>query len=298
VAKGTSVIRTHVDVDPEIGLSHLQALLQVRDEYRAVIEIQIVAFPQHGLLVNPGTLELMGEAIAAGADVVGGLDPATFDGDVAGHLDAVFGLAERSGAPVDIHLHDPGELGAFELEQIAERTKALGMQERVAVSHAYALGMLPEARCEEVADRLAKAGVSIMTNAPGDHAFPPVLQLRNAGVTVFAGNDNVRDVWWPYGDADLLERAMTIGYRSGFYLDEELEIAFDLVTSAGARALGVERYGIATGCPANLIAVEARHVPEAVVARPVRALVLHRGKVVAQNGQFTGEELTNCSDQR
>jgi cytosine/creatinine deaminase len=297
VARGTSVIRTHVDIDPEIGLKHLHALFQVRHEYREIVDIQIVAFPQHGILVNPGTLELMAEAIAAGADLVGGLDPATFDGNVAGHLDAVFGLADRVGVPIDIHLHDPGELGASELELIAERTKALGMQGSVAVSHAYALGMVPGVRCGAVAERLAEAGVSIMTNAPGDHAFPPVLLLRRAGVTVFAGNDNVRDVWWPYGDADLLERAMMIGYRSGFYSDEELEIAFELVTSAGARALGLDRYGIEVGCPANLIAVEARHVPEAVVARPVRALVLHRGMVVARNGHLTGLELINSGQQ-
>jgi cytosine deaminase len=286
VARGTATIRAHVDVDPEIGLSHLRAVLQVREEYRAYVDIGIVAFPQHGLLVNPGTLELMGEAIREGADVVGGLDPASFDGDVNGHLDAIFGLAERTGCPVDIHLHDAGDLGAFELEQIAARTVALGMQGRVAVSHAYALGMLSESRCLAVAQQLVAAGISIMTNAPGDHAFPPVGLLQRAGVNVFAGSDNVRDVWWPYGDADLLERAMLIGYRSGFYTDEELASAFDLVSVNGAFALGIERYGLQIGTPANFVVVDARHVPEAVVARPKRELVLYRGQVVARDGMF------------
>jgi cytosine deaminase len=225
--------------------------------------------------------------------VVGGLDPATFDGDIDGHLDAIFGLADRTGAPLDIHLHDAGDLGVFEIEQIAERTVALGMQGRVAISHAYALGMVSDSRCAAVADRLADAGISIMTNAPGDHAFPPVALLRRHGVNVFAGNDNVRDVWWPYGDADLLERAMMIAYRSGFDLDEELETAFDLVTSAGARALGIESYGLNIGAPANLVLVDARHVPEAVVARPQRELVIHNGNVVARDGVFCGVQEGN-----
>jgi cytosine deaminase len=289
VANGTSFIRTHVDIDPDIGLSFFEAILQARDEYRDVIEIQIVAFPQHGLLVKPGTLELMAAAIDAGADLVGGLDPATFDKDVNGHLDAIFALAQRKGVGLDIHLHDRGDLGVFEIAQIAERTRAQGLQGKVAISHAYALGSITERAFARVAEKLASSGVSIMTNAPGDHAFPPVARLREAGVNVFAGSDNVRDSWWPYGDADMLSRAMMIGYRSGFYEDRELAVAFDLITAAGAKAVGLERYGLRVGAPANLVALPAAHIPEAVVAHPVRSLVLHRGRVVARDGQFGRE---------
>ena len=104
------------------------------------MDIQIVAFPQNGILRDPGTAELLDEALAAGADLIGGLDPAGIDGDVKGHLDVVFGLAERHGVGVDIHLHDAGALGCFELRDIAARTIATGLQGRVAVSHAFALG--------------------------------------------------------------------------------------------------------------------------------------------------------------
>jgi cytosine deaminase len=289
IANGTSFIRTHVDIDPDIGLRHFEAILQIRDEFREAVDIQIVAFPQHGLLVKPGSLKLMEEAIERGADLVGGLDPATFDGDIDEHLDAIFGLAERKAVGLDIHLHDWGDLGAFEIELIAARTRALGMVGKVAISHAYALGAIDAEALDRVAALLAEAGVSIMTNAPGDHAFPPVLHLRAAGVNVFAGSDNVRDCWWPYGDADMLGRAMMIGYRSGFYADDELEVAFDLVTGAGATAVGVSEYGIEVGVPANLVVIPARHVPEAVVTYPPRSLVLHRGRVVARDGHFAPE---------
>lgn len=286
VANGTSYIRTHIDIDPDVGLRHLEAVLQVREEYRECVRIEVVAFPQHGILVKPGTLELMAAAIDTGAHLVGGLDPDSFDHDVAGHLGAVFGLADRKGVPIDIHLHDRGERGIAQIAEIADRAIAAGMHGKVAISHAYALGELEGDDLQSIGERLARAGVAIMTNAPGDHAFPPVLPLRAAGVTVFAGSDNVRDSWWPYGNADMLERAMMIGYRSGFYTDPELEIAFDLVSAAGAKATLIPDYGIAVGNPANLIVVAAEHVPEAVVAHPRRCVVLHKGRVVARDGEF------------
>jgi cytosine deaminase len=210
----------------------------------------------------------MEAAMAAGCDLVGGLDPATIDRDVERHLDIVFGIAERRGVDVDIHLHEPHMLGVFQIEQIAARTQALGLQGHVAVSHAYGLGEVSPDIARRTGAKLARAGVSIMTNAPGNHPFPPVALLRGEGVTVFSGNENIRDAWWPYGDGDMLNRANMIGYRSGFYTDAELEAAFDLVTSAAARALRIEGYGLEVGCRADFVALAAEHVAEAVVGVP------------------------------
>ena len=290
VSQGTTFMRSHVDVDPQLRLRHFDAVLAVRERYRDVISIQIVAFPQRGLISNPGTLELLDEALKQGCDLVGGLDPAGFDRDIDGQLDAVFGLAERHGVGIDIHLHDADFLGTFQLEEIARRTKALAMAGHVAVSHAYALGMVPRLIADRVAEQLAAAGVAIMTNAPGDRPFPPVLALRSAGVTVFAGSDNIRDAWWPYGDADMLERAMLIGYRTGFYTDDELRYALDLATGNGAKVLGVSDYGLRVGARADLVALGARSVPEAVVARPRQRSVYKAGVLVARDGDFLKEK--------
>ena len=135
-----------------------------------------------------------------------------------------------------------------------------------------------------IADTLADAGVAILTNAPGANAFPPVLLLREAGVNVFAGNDNIRDSWWPYGDGDLLERAMIIGYRSGFNTDAQLATALDMVTTHAARALGLGNYGLVEGAAADFVVLDAQHVQEAVVARPKPRDVYKKGRLVARDG--------------
>ncbi|MGD9479832.1 amidohydrolase family protein [Shinella sp. G-2] len=284
VSHGSTQMRSHVMVDGSVGLKSLETILAIREEYRDIIDIQLVAFPQSGILKSPGTAELLDEAIAMGADLVGGLDPASFDRDLQGHLDVVFGVAEKHGVGIDIHLHDFGSLGAFTVEEICARTVALGMQGKVVVSHAYGLGNLDPDAARGIGAKIAAAGVSIMTNAPGDHAFPPVALLRAEGVNIFGGSDNIRDSWWPYGDGDMLGRAMMIGYRSGFYTDEELSAAFDVVTAAGAKALGLEGYGIAVGAKADFVTLAAAHVPEAVVAVPKDRRVFKAGRLVAENG--------------
>lgn len=278
ISNGSTRMRSHVMVDASVGLKSLETILAIREEYRGRIEIQLVAFPQSGVITCPGTAELLDEAINLGCDLIGGLDPASFDRDPAAHLGVVFGIAEKRGVGVDIHLHEPNMLGIFTLEEIAARTRALGLQGKVAVSHAYALGEVPIDVVRRTAQTLASAGVAIMTNAPGSYPFPPVRELRDAGVTVFGGSDNIRDSWWPYGDGDMLGRAMMIGYRSGFFTDEELRTAFDVVTEAGARALGLSDYGLRVGATADFVTLAAEHVPEAVVSVPKPRTVYKAGK--------------------
>lgn len=284
LVQGTTKMRSHVMVDGSVGLKHAEAILSVREEYKDLIDLQLVAFPQNGILMSPGTPEWLDQAVALGCDLIGGLDPAAFDRDVEKHLDVVFRIAEKRGVDVDIHLHDGGTLGVFEIEQIAARTRALGMQGHVAVSHAYSLGDIPVHAQQKIAATLAESGVAIMTNAPGAHPFPPVTILRKAGVTVFSGSDNIRDSWWPYGDGDMLSRANIIGYRSGFYEDWELKSAFDIVTNGGARALRFDGYGIVPGAKADFSIFAAEHVPEAVVAVPKDRAVYKSGKLIARNG--------------
>ncbi|WP_421360731.1 amidohydrolase family protein [Agrobacterium rosae] len=286
IGNGTLHMRSHVMVDGSVGLASLETILAVREDYKDLIDIQLVAFPQSGILKSPGTPELLDEAIKLGADLVGGLDPASFDRDVNGHLDVVFGVAEKHGVDIDIHLHDAGSMGAFTIEEICARTVALGMQGHVAVSHAYGLGDLAPDATRKIAATIARSGVSIMTNAPGNHNFPPVALLRQEGVTVFSGSDNIRDSWWPYGDGDMLHRAEIIGYRSGFYTDDELKAAFDIVTSEGAKALRLNNYGVHVGAKADFVTLAATCVPEAVVAFPKNRRVFKGGKMAANGNRI------------
>lgn len=284
VASGTLHMRSHVDVDNQLGLRNLHEVLKIRERFQDLVSIQIVAFPQSGVVRSPGTADLLDAAIAQGADLVGGLDPVGIDGDLKAHLDAIFGIAERRSVGVDIHLHDGGEDGIAQLIAIAERTVAAGLKGRVAVSHAFALGSVDTDTAARTADVIAKAGVAIMSHGPGGAAIPPLALLRQHGVAVFGGSDNIRDAWSPFGNGDMLERAMMIGYRANFRHDHELEFAFDMVTDAAARVLGIADYGIAVGGPADFVAVEAGSIAEAVASRSRRKLVIKAGKIVARDG--------------
>jgi len=284
-AYGTIAMRCHVDVDATTGLSHLRAILQAREKWKHLIDIELVAFPQAGVVSCPGTAEIMEAAVREGVQVVGGIDPTTLDGDAEAQLDIVFGIAERHGVKADIHLHEPGDICIAQLERIAARTRALGMQGQVAVSHAYGLGDVPDAVVDRTAEVLATAGVSIMTNAPGEHAFPPVLRLRAAGVRVFTGNDNIQDAWWPYGNGDMLQRAMLVSYRSGFNTDEELRVALEMATEAGAGVMGKQDYGLKVGNEASFVLFKAPNAAAAVAAS------LHE-RVIVRHGTFWGGPAT------
>lgn len=284
LALGTTRLRTHVDVDTQAGLRHLEGTLRTREALRDVQQIQVVAFPQSGLLGRAGTAELLDQSLAMGADVLGGLDPCAIDGDPVKSLDVLFGIAHRHQRPVDIHLHEPGAMGAFSLDLILQRTEALGMQGKVAISHGFCLGDVTERERDALLARMARLGVVLVTSAPPSRTVPPLMACRQAGVTVVGGNDGIRDTWSPYGNPDMLERAMIIGLRYNLRRDDEIEVALDTVTHAGARGCGFEAYGLVPGNRADLVLVDAQTVAHAVVSRPVRKLVVAGGRIVARNG--------------
>ncbi len=284
IGHGVTHIRSHVDVDTECGVSGVEGVVATRDAIGADCTIQIVAFPQSGLLIRPGTLALLDEALTLGADVVGGLDPCAIDRDPKGHLDAIFGLADRHAKPVDIHLHETGELGLFSTELIIERTRALGMQGRVMISHAFCLGHPDPALVGPVIAALATAGIAIMSTGAPSRAVPSVRMLAEAGVVLCAGSDGIRDTWGPYGNADMLERATMLGLRNNLRRDDELRLALDAVTTNGACALGVARYGLAPGDAADFVLVDAETVAEAVAQHPGGRTTIKAGRVVAEYG--------------
>jgi cytosine deaminase len=284
VANGSTRIRSHVDISADLGLSRLEALLAVRDTFAGVVDITFVAFPQEGILASPGTADLLDQALARGVEAIGGLDPATRDGDISRHLDVVFDLAARHHARVDIHLHDPGELGTFTMRQIADRTRSLRLQGRVAISHGYALGMVNRGELERTAAALAGAHVALITNVPGGHSRPPVAELRDLGVDVVIASDNVRDSWSPYGKADMLERVALAGYLFDWNADSQLLAGLDHVTSIASTMLGDQPARLQPGDAADFTLVRAVSLQEALVVQPRERTVYRGGRVVAENG--------------
>lgn len=286
VTCGTSHVRSHTDIDPVVGLRGVETVREAVARLDGRIAVEQVAFPQSGLLTNPGTAELLEAALEAGVETIGGIDPAGVDRDPVRHLDVLFDLAARHEAGIDIHLHDPGTLGAWELELIADRTRDAGLGGRVTVSHAYGLAQVDAAAQDRLVERLAEAGVTLLTAAVYNFPVPPIKRLRAAGVNVACGHDGICDLWGPYGSGDMLERAMHVAYRSTFRRDEDIELALDAATHGGARALGLDAYGLVAGAPADLVVIAARTPAEAVVRGPVRELVLKGGRVVAREGQL------------
>jgi len=286
VARGTTHVRTHVDVGPDMKLAHLHGVQSMHDAHRACVDLEIVAFPQTGVMRHPATADLLDQAILEGAQVVGGLDPIGVDNDPQGQLDAIFAIAGRRGCGIDIHLHDRGEIGAATIEMIAARTHALGLAGRVAISHAFCLGMLAPARLEPLIALLRDNDIAVMTHAPsGGTPFPPIRLLAERGVRLFTGSDGVRDCWSPLNTGDMLERAYLLAYLSGFRDDAGLELALRMATHGGARVMGAQDYGLKVGAAADLVIVAAQTAAEAVASHPARRHVLKRGRLVAQDGQ-------------
>lgn len=289
IRMGTTHIRSHVDVDTEVGLAGIEGVMAMRERLKDLVDIEIVAFAQSGLLIRPGTLELVDQAMALGAEVVGGLDPCAVDRDPKGHLDAIFALAQKYGRPLDIHLHERGEMGAFSMELILERTRALGMQGKVAISHAFCLGMPDVDHARRLLDDLARERVTLVTTAPAASPAPSVQACVKAGVVIAGGSDGVRDSWNPYGMGDMLERAMLVGLRNNFRRDEEVQLALDVCTYGGAKVMELADYGLDVGCVADLVILPGEAVVEAVVARPADRTVVKRGRIVARHGELVGQ---------
>ncbi|MEM8857923.1 MAG: amidohydrolase, partial [Chloroflexota bacterium] len=288
IAAGTTHIRTHVDIDPEIGLTGFEGVLGTKEEFKNKLTMQTVAFPQRGMLINPGTVELLEEALKMGADAMGGLDPSIIDRDPAQHINIVFDLAIKYGVEVDIHLHEPRLLGAFSVELIIERTKALSMQGNVTISHVFCLGMIEDGHLNRLIDQFLENDITIMSLASGSGDFPPLKKLNDAGVKLCTGTDGVRDTWGPYNYVDILERVKLMGYRSGFRRDEDVEMLLNVATYGGAAVMKDNSYGLEVGKSADFVILPGDAPTQAVVELPTRSWVIKRGKVVAKNGELAG----------
>ncbi|GAA3847258.1 amidohydrolase [Saccharothrix violaceirubra] len=285
IAGGATHVRSHAQVDVDSGLAKLEGVLAAREAHADRAHVEVVAFPQCGILRERGTAELLDAALRAGADVVGGLDPAGYDRDPVRHLDVVFELAERHQCGVDVHLHDVGSLGAFQVELVCERVAALDMRGRVTISHAFALSTVDSERQRELVDLLAEHDVAVTTVSPGAREPLPLRQLRWAGVRLGLGQDGIRDYWSPYGNGDMLDRAWMLAHRNGFRQDALVEMCVDIATRGGAAVLG-RTLGLTEGAPADLVVVPGDTVTAAVMDRAPRTLVVHAGRVVAAEGEL------------
>ncbi|WP_435859541.1 amidohydrolase [Streptomyces tanashiensis] len=287
-AQGTRAMRAHADVAPAYGLSGIEGVAEAARQLAGIVDVELVAFPQHGVVRTPGVTELLAEAAASGLVThIGGIDPAGFDADGDGdQLGTVFALAEKHGLGLDIHLHDRGAQGLAPLRDIAARTRALGLGGRVSVAHAFAVAGLSGTELDETADLLAEAGIALTTVALSATTILPFRRLAERGVRVGLGSDGVRDSWSPFGNADMLHRSWLAAWALDARLDEELEGCFRLAADGGAELLCLPKADLRPGSPADFMLVDGECVPQVVVDLPRRDLVVRAGRVVARDGRL------------
>jgi cytosine deaminase len=296
VARGTLAVRTHVDVcDP--SLMAVDVLLEVREEMRDIVDIQIVAFPQDGVLRTPGAQDLLLKALDKGVDVVGGIPH--FERTMDQGRESVQWLCEvaaERGLRVDMHCDESDDPLSRHVETLAAETVRLGLQGRVTGSHLTSMHSMDNYYVSKLLPLMNEAGLHCVCNPlinislQGRHDSYPkrrgltrVPELMNAGLNVALGHDCVMDPWYPMGSHDMLDTAHMAAHCLHMMGVDDQERLFTAVTDNGARALGIEGYGMAPGCNADLVLLQAGNVMEAIRLRPPRLAVIRRGRVVAES---------------
>lgn len=228
--KGATFLRVQVNVDPTVELENLRVIQEVLEQNQDRLDYEIVAFPQHGTLETEVTGLLTQAAAEPAVSVIGGLDPATIDNDIERSLRLIFTLADNQDKQVDIHLHDRGTLGSYEINRIMDYTEEFHLEGRVQISHALALADIPYEELQPVAERLGRLDVAINTTVPIDIRPLPIPFLQRFGVRVNVINDNINDHWSPFGTGDLIERASRAAEAFAMKDERSLTRALGLVT--------------------------------------------------------------------
>src|SRR6476660_4255147 len=297
VKNGTSFFRLFSDVGTIGGLHAARGLLLAREKMQRYCDIQVVAFPQEGIVRDPGAAELMEEAMREGCDIVGGLPWYEYtDADARKHIDICFEIAKRRDRDIHMLVDDTDDPNSRSLEYLAVKTMREGFQGRVAASHCGAMGSYNDVYAAKIVDMVATAGITISVNAhinlvcsaridrePRRRGIARVKELLARGANVVSSQDDVNDPYYPFGKPDPLECVSYIAHVAQLTLPHELEQAVSMVTDNAAKAARVTDYGIAPGKPADLVVVGAPSVHEAIRLQPPRRHVFKSGREVARS---------------
>jgi cytosine deaminase len=297
IINGTTAMRGFADVDTTGGLVPVEGLLELKKRFEGRITMDVVAFPQEGIIRDPGCDKLMSEAMDLGADVVGGLPwYERLDREAHEHVDFCFELAQRTGKDIHMLVDDTDNPNSRSLEYLAVRTLQEGYGGRVTASHCGALGAYDDNYAEKVIGLVAEAGVSISSNTQISlvmtgrndrglvrRGITRVKELLDAGVNVLSAQDDVNDPYYPFGKPDQIEVGQYTAHVAQLTYPRELETVFDMITVNAARAMRLERYGVEPGDRADLVLIDAGSVHEALREVPPRRLVFYGGKLVAES---------------
>jgi cytosine deaminase len=282
ICHGTTRMRTHVELDPGIGMTGFEAISQLRRDYAWALDMEICVFPQEGLTNYPGTEEFLLEGLRRGARTIGAAP--YFDTDPRGQIDRIFAIAREFDAEIDMHLDLAETTDGMQIEYVCRKTEEFGWGGRVAVGHVTQMSLVPPARFNAIATQLANAGVAVtvlpstdlhLMGRRHDHAVPrgvvPLEPLRKRDVTCSISTNNVQNPFTPYGDGSLIRMANLYANVCHVSRPDDLAGCLDMITGAAAKLLRLDDYGIAVGRPADLVCIDARDTAEtiATLAQPL-----------------------------
>lgn len=279
---GVTHVRAFADTDTRAGLRGVRPLLALRDELRGLVDVQVVAFPQDGVLRDRGAAEVVEEALRLGADVVGGIPwIEDTDAEARAHVDAMLALAARYDRDVAMLTDDAGDAGLQTTAMLAVAAVEVGWTGRVTACHARAIGLYPRPRVERLVRLARRAGVAFVTNPHTAPLALPVVTLLDAGLPVALGQDDVADAYYPFGRHDLLEVAMLAAHALDLTTPAGMERLLDMITAHPARALGLGGRAVAVGAPADLVVLDGADAHEVLTRHRPPRHVLRDGRRVA-----------------
>lgn len=295
---GSTIVRVFADIDTIGGLLPFKALLQLKADYKDIVEIQVVAFPQEGIVQNPGSEDLMKEAMELGPDVVGGIPWYEMtDEDSRYHTDLMFDLARKYNKDIHFLEDDTDDAYSRGLEYTASKVIKEKFPKIVTVSHIEALTRYNDVHADKVIRLVKEAGINVCSNPhlslwlasrldrqPVARGVTRVKELLDAGVNVCSGQDDVKDPFYPFGKMDQLEVAFLAVHACQMTMPNDLDKVFDMVTYNAAKAVGIKDYGLDIGCRADILIHDAEDIKETLRMRLERPYVIKGGRIIAENG--------------
>jgi len=280
---GCTHIRAFADVDSKARLEGVEALIEVREQFKGVVDIQVVAFAQDGIVREKGAADLVSQAMVLGADVVGGIPWIEFtDQDIAEHVRVIFDIAEEFNKPVSMLVDDAGDPGLRSLELMALETIKRGWQGRSLAHHARAMALYPKPYLQKVAALLKQAEMGVVSDPHTGPLHARVRELLEEGILVCLGQDDISDAYYPYGRNNMLEVAFLVSHLLWMTTRQEMETLYGMVTKSAARCIGIESFEIKVGSPANLVVLDEPNVLEALRSHQAPKWVVSHGKLVDQ----------------
>jgi cytosine deaminase len=277
---GVSHVRAFADVDTKAKLIGINALLKVKKEFKDRVDIQIVAFPQDGIVREQGTEELLYKSMELGADIVGGIPWLEYTGeDMRKHIDVAYEIAKKYNADIAMLTDDAGDPELRTTEYLATSAIRNGWIGRVAACHARATALYNEVYHRKFATILKDAGVGVVTDPHTGPLHVRVKELLNAGVTVALSQDDVDDAYYPYGRCNMLEIAFLGSHLLWMMSRPERETLYDMITVNAAKIMRLSRYGLAVGNPADLVVLDAANLRDAFAFHREPLYVIRGGVV-------------------